>query len=230
MEIWTRTHLWRRVVTTKYAEGQEGWNTKVCKRAHGCGLCHGINEGWERFSKHLALVVGDGSCILFWYDRWVGDISLKMLYPQLYACSNDKEACISDVLCHREGGNDRFWNLRFYRDSHERELEAAFSFLDFIQAQIPRGVGCDSSHWCLNWNDNFDIRSYYNKIWDGSIPSFPWKDIWKVKVPKRVAFFMWTAAHDRILTLDSLMLRDLSLVKCAAVTRKPWIIFSYTVL
>jgi len=45
-----------------------------------------------------------------------------------------------------------------------------------------------------------------------------------------VAFFMWTAAHDRILTLDSLMLRGLSLVKCAAVTRKPWIIFSYTAL
>ena len=32
--------------------------------------------------------------------------------------------------------------------------------------------------------------------------------IWKVKVPKRVAFFMWTAALSQILTLDKLMLRD----------------------
>ena len=32
------------------------------------------------------------------------------------------------------------------------------------------------------------------------------KGIWKVKVPKRVAFFMWTAAHGQILTLDNLML------------------------
>ena len=31
--------------------------------------------------------------------------------------------------------------------------------------------------------------------------------IWKVKVPKRVAFFMWIAAHGQILTLDNLMLR-----------------------
>ena len=30
---------------------------------------------------------------------------------------------------------------------------------------------------------------------------------WKVKVPKRVAFFTWTAAHGQILTLDNLMLR-----------------------
>ena len=36
---------------------------------------------------------------------------------------------------------------------------------------------------------------------------FPWKGIWKTKIPKRVAFFLWTAAHDRILTLDNLRLR-----------------------
>ena len=77
MEIWTRTHLWRRVVTTKYGKGQGGWNTKVCRRAHRCGLWRSINDVWERFSKHLALVVGDGSRILFWNDRWVGISLLK---------------------------------------------------------------------------------------------------------------------------------------------------------
>ena len=76
----------------------------------------------------------------------------------------------------------------------------------------------------------FDIWSYNNKIWGGSIPSFPWKGIWKIKNPKRVAFFMWIAAHGQILTLDNLMLRGLPLVNqvvCVAVMRKLWIIFSY---
>ena len=82
----------------------------------------------------MALLVGDGTRILFWHDKWVGDNILKMLYPQLYACSNDKEACISDVFCYQEGGNDRIWILRFYRDFQERELEAAFSSLEFIQS------------------------------------------------------------------------------------------------
>ena len=59
------THLWRRVIATKYGKGQGEWNTKVCKRARGCGLWLGINDSWERFSKHLALVMGDGSRILF---------------------------------------------------------------------------------------------------------------------------------------------------------------------
>ena len=55
----------------------------------------------------MSLVVGDGSRILFWHDKWVGDNTLNRLYPQLYVCSNDKEAYISDVLCYQEGRNDR---------------------------------------------------------------------------------------------------------------------------
>ena len=103
--------------------------------------------------------------------------------------SNDKDACISDVLCYWEGGNDRFWNVRFYRDFHEKELEAAFSFLEFIQSRIPSGVGSDTSHWCLNGNGKFDTWSYYNNIQGASASNFPWKGVWKVKIPKRVAFF-----------------------------------------
>ena len=75
------THLWRRVIAAKYGEGQGGWNTKICRRAHGCGPWCGIHDGWESFSKHVTLMVGDGSRILFWHDKWVGDNSLKKLYP-----------------------------------------------------------------------------------------------------------------------------------------------------
>ena len=47
------THLWRRVIASKYGEGQGGWNTKICRRAHGCGLWHGIHDDWESFSNHV---------------------------------------------------------------------------------------------------------------------------------------------------------------------------------
>ena len=71
----------RRVIATKYEEGQGGWFTKACRRAYKCGLWRGIHNGWESFSKHVALMEGDGSRILFWHDKWVGNNSLKMLYP-----------------------------------------------------------------------------------------------------------------------------------------------------
>ena len=110
-------------------------------------------------------------------------------------------------MSHQEGDDVRFWNLRFYRDFEDWELVASFSLRDFIQAHLPHGVGSDSLCWGLNRNGKFDTRSFYNELRTTPNSIFPWKGIWKAKVPKRVAFFLWTATHDRILTLDNLMLR-----------------------
>ena len=37
--------------------------------------------------------------------------------------------------------------------------------------------------------------------------SFPWKSVWKSKVPSRVSFFVWIAALGNILTIDNLRKR-----------------------
>ena len=87
------------------------------------------------------------------------------------------------------------------------ELAASYSLLHFIHTCIPRGEGSDRLFWCLNGSGKFDVRSFYYKIRNVTLPTFPWKGIWKVKVPRRVAFFMWTVAHGQILTLDNFMLR-----------------------
>jgi hypothetical protein len=44
------------------------------------------------------------------------------------------------------------------------------------------------------------------------LASFPWKSVWKSKAPPRVAFFVWTAVHSKILTLDNLGRRGLVVV------------------
>uniref|UniRef100_A0A7N2MYQ0 Reverse transcriptase zinc-binding domain-containing protein n=2 Tax=rosids TaxID=71275 RepID=A0A7N2MYQ0_QUELO len=113
----------------------------------------------------------------------------------------------SEVLSPPVGDNDRVWSLRFHREFNDWELAASLSLLHFIQTRIPRGGGSDRLCWDLNSIGKFDTRSFYHKIRNAALSTFPWKGIWKVKVPKRVAFFMWTAAHGQILTLDNLMLR-----------------------
>ena len=101
----------------------------------------------------------------------------------------------------------RVWDLRFFRSFEDWELAASYSLLQFIQPRIPQGDRSDNLCWRLKGDGMFDTRSYYHAIRGDSNSLFPWKGVWKPKIPRRVAFFLWTATHDGILTLDNLMLR-----------------------
>ena len=50
----------------------------------------------------------------------------------------------------------------------------------------------------------FEVKSYYQILSMGHTPHFPWKSIWKVKIPLKVAFFARTAAWGQILTMENL--------------------------
>ena len=59
--------------------------------------------------------------------------------------------------------------------------------------------------WQLNHSDISYVHSFYNSLLKAHSISFPWQSIWCVKVPKRVYFFLWTAAKGGILTIDNLV-------------------------
>ena len=59
--------------------------------------------------------MGEGTRIRFWHDRWIGDYTLKDLYPEVYVCLVAKDACISEILWTLEVGTFRVWDLRFFR-------------------------------------------------------------------------------------------------------------------
>lgn len=46
----------------------------------------------------------------------------------------------------------------------------------------------------------------------GGDTDFPWKSIWKVKAPLKVAFFAWSATLGKILTTENLTQRGVILV------------------
>ena len=113
---------------------------------------------------------------------------------------------------HHIGEEVRSWNVNFSMVLHDWELDSVTSFFTHIYTLVPtraaggggrggRGLCCDRMRWCLNGNSTFDVHSF-----------FPWKSIWCVKTPKRVSFFMWTAAWGKILTIDNLFKKGLSLV------------------
>ena len=49
---------------------------------------------------------------------------------------------------------------------------------------------------------------------------FPWKSIWKVKAPTKVASFFWTAALGKILTIDNLRRWRILIVDCCCMCKQ----------
>ena len=91
-------------------------------------------------------------------------------------------------------------------------MEEGLHFLCILGANTPSMDVGDWLRWKLKPNGVFDIWSYYNKLWDSPSIVFLWKGIWRVKVPRRVSFFVWCVAWNKILTGDNPRLRDLDFV------------------
>jgi hypothetical protein len=80
--------------------------------------------------------------------------------------------------------------------------------------------------WIPSKRKLFEVRSYFGVLdsfaerADEGSCLFPWKSIWKVKVPVRVSFFAWTAAFGRILTVDNLRKRGLIVVDWCSMCKR----------
>uniref|UniRef100_A0A2N9EUJ9 Reverse transcriptase zinc-binding domain-containing protein n=1 Tax=Fagus sylvatica TaxID=28930 RepID=A0A2N9EUJ9_FAGSY len=210
----------RRVaVTNRALLGKWLWRSRG---SHGCGLWKGIMSGRDHFFLHTEVVPGQGDRILFWHDSWSGMTPLKSLFPVMFSCSSDKSASLASLLIRSGEGANRVWNFSFIRDFNDWEMEEVLSFLNLIHSKIPSHEGPDVMKWKLRQHGRFEVKSFYQALIGQSTTHFPWKAIWKVKAPRRVAFFVWSAAWGKILTCDNLMRRGYSLAGWCCMCRKGW--------
>ena len=152
-----------------------------------------------------------GNRVRFWQNRRYGDQPLQLAFPRLYGIAIDKESSVEAFLS-RQGAEDRrIWDVHFFRELNDSEMDEGLHFLRILGANTPLDVG-NWMRWKLKPNREFDIRSYYNKLRDSPSIVFPWKGIWRVKAPRRVSFFVWCVAWNKILMGDNLRLRRLVLV------------------
>uniref|UniRef100_A0A2N9G8A9 Reverse transcriptase zinc-binding domain-containing protein n=1 Tax=Fagus sylvatica TaxID=28930 RepID=A0A2N9G8A9_FAGSY len=199
------TNLWRWVIVAKYGCEWGGWMSGNPRGTHGCSLWKGILSRWDIFHHHVKLVAGLGSRTLFWHDHWCGDIPLKVRFPVLFSCSSSQSASVASCLYSSNDGAGRSWNITFIRDFNDWEIEEVLAFFTFIHANVPTTLDPDSLSWKLRLHGKFDVKSFYHALAGHSAISFPWRAIWRVKAPRRVSFFLWSAAWGKILTCDNLM-------------------------
>ena len=133
--------LWRQVIEMKYGCVWGSWYTKAMIGPYGVGLWKNISQGWHSFSRHILYDIGDGSRVKFWQDRWCGETSLAVRYPDLFRFCRNKDASVAELMMSTNGV--LFWDVRFVRVVHTRDLEAMSDFMETIYGSPIRGLGED---------------------------------------------------------------------------------------
>jgi hypothetical protein len=205
-----RDAFWRKVIIAKYGSLDGGWMSKAPSGPHGVGLWKFIHSRWANFSKLVAFEVGDGSLIRFWDDLWCSEEPLKLAYPELFCIACVQEGPVSDFVHYHS--HDVHWEVNFTRLAQDWELESISSFLELLYFVKIQSTEKDKMCWKPSWSAGFQVKSFYTHLTSPGLGYFPWKSIWKAKVPPRVAFFVWTAALGKILTADNLRRRGIPAV------------------
>ena len=81
------------------------------------------------------------------------------------------------------------------------------NFMDTIYSSSVRGFEEDKMSSKPDRNKEFMVNDYYSLLVGSNDFCFPWKSIWKQKIPSRVAFFVWTVALGKCLMIDNLQKR-----------------------
>ena len=58
----------------------------------------------------------------------------------------------------------RSWDVRFIRRSNDWEMGGVDEFLRTLGSNLPPTKNGDRMQWKLTKNEDFDIRSFYNKL------------------------------------------------------------------
>jgi hypothetical protein len=83
-------------------------------------------------------------------------------------------------------------------------MNVLVSFYTLLYSIRVRREGEDKLWWAPSHKGKFDVRSFYKfHACKDDVP-FPWKSIWRTKVPLKLTFFVWSAALGKILSMDFL--------------------------
>jgi hypothetical protein len=54
-----------------------------------------LDDGW--FCGNIRSILGDGNDIAFWKDKWLGSISLRDMFPNLYTKTMQPDSFVTDM-------------------------------------------------------------------------------------------------------------------------------------
>jgi hypothetical protein len=143
---------------------------------------------------------------------------LKKVFPGLYDIACNKNSFMAAHLILESGSFQ--WDVRFVRAAHDWEVDVLTSFFTLLYSISLDRDGEDKFWWSPSRKGKFDVRSFYKSLAFKETSHFPWKSIWRTKVPLKTAFFAWAEALGKILTLDNLRQRRVVVIDRCCICKK----------
>ena len=153
--------------------------------------------------------VGDGCQILFWLDNWV---------PGVGILKNHAIANLSEEMLGR--------TVNYYLSNGEWLIPQLSLVLPWhiIHRVVSIHVGgthsgSDKCIWAWDRGGDFTVKTAYDGLIQTDLLAlWPWRFLWKLKMPIRVQHFLWILFHGKILTNEQRcsrgMTEDISCPRC----------------
>ena len=150
----------------------------------------------------MRLKVGNGRRIKFWEDVWWEDEAFSNRFANLHRISLASDNTIAKLLVPHGGSSMNGWDLKFYRNLHEHELEN-FANLSVVLDQVRLNEAiADLRIWKPDISEGFSCKSAFVALQhDNGIPDFQfYKFIWKSNIPAKIKLFAWSLSLEKINT------------------------------
>ena len=200
--------LWHKIIVSKFGVGPNGWDSNIDLKCSLRSPWKAIVKGWSSFACNVKIRVGCGDRTRFWIDCWLGNQSLKDLFPRLFQLSLNKNALIKDVL-NWESSSVFSWNLSFVRGFNDREVDRVAALMEQINNAVLRRDEGDKRIWLGDNSGFFSCKSFFDILsHDSGGSSFPqFNFIWKNGIPTKIKIFGWLAVHRKVNTSDRIQAR-----------------------
>ncbi|WMV21262.1 hypothetical protein MTR67_014647 [Solanum verrucosum] len=183
--------LWKDVIISKYGQTEQ-WTTNTVISTYGVSVWRTIRNLWPKLSRSIGYKVGEGTRILFWKDKWIGQNSLMEDFPDLFSFCGNPEASIAETW------TNQGWNIIFRRLLNDWEVERVASLLQRLNDFSGLNTSPDTIRWKHDRDGKFSVGRLYRRNLSsqpGNIPG-PWKQIWKSNIPTKIKCFTWTVKEE----------------------------------
>ncbi|WMV25459.1 hypothetical protein MTR67_018844 [Solanum verrucosum] len=132
---------------------------------------------------------------------------METLFPNIHNLVLQQQSTIAH-LC-----TPQRWNFVFRRHLNDWEIPRVTEFFRSIDQFSCLETGRDRLQWLGSSKGIFKLGAAYKKLNHQNLQllKWPWRHIWKAKIPCKVSCFVWLLAEEAVLTQENLMKRRITL-------------------